>query len=694
MSRTLLLEIGTEEIPAGFMEKALADLKELAEKEFSQQRIAFGEVTTYGTPRRLTLLVKELAEKQADVEAEMKGPSKKAGLDGEGNYTKAALGFARGQGVNPEELFVREVNGVEYLFALKQEKGQATEELLPEMLPKLITAMNFPKSMRWGEFELRFVRPIRWLLALFGEKVVEFELTEIKSDRYTYGHRFLVKEPLLVNQPEEYLAVLEKGYVICDQAERKRIIWEQIVKLAGEEGGTVKEDEELLEEVTYLVEYPTALCGSFAGEYLELPVEVLITPMREHQRYFPVYSEDGKLLNKFITVRNGTTDFLDIVRQGNEKVLEARLADAKFFYQEDLKNPLANLLPKLEVITYQEDLGTIMAKVKRIEDLTIYLAEAIGAGQEEKAQALQVAKLAKADLVTSMVYEFPELQGIMGAYYARAHGEPEAICQGIKDHYLPKFAGDELPKGLAAWTVSIADKLDTIVGCFSVGIQPTGSQDPYALRRQALAICHMLLDKEAALTVQQLLEAAYQRLSQDITPKLTKEELIKDLKEFFFQRMRNILAERGHRFDVVEAVLAGNNTNLTKIVKWADALTGIRNEATFDNLLVGFNRASNLAKKGAQSGPVQEELLNESAELKLYQAFSQVKNKVEALVEQGEYIEALSQLAQLQEPIDQFFTEIMVMVEDERIRNNRLALLNSITHFVKDKVDLTKIVTD
>ncbi|MBS4026924.1 MAG: glycine--tRNA ligase subunit beta, partial [Clostridia bacterium] len=407
----------------------------------------------------------------------------------------------------------------------------------------------------------------------------------------------------------------------------------------------------------------------------------------------PVFDRQGKLVNKFITVRNGTADYLDIVRQGNERVLAARLADARFFYREDLKTPLEDLLPKLEVITYHEDIGTIMAKVRRIEDLTRYLAEAIGISQEEKEQALRVAKIAKADLVTSMVYEFPELQGIMGAYYARAHGEPEVICVGIIEHYLPKFPGDELPQGIAGWLVSMADKLDTIVGCFSVGIQPTGSQDPYALRRQALAICHMLLARATELTVDQLLEVAYDRLCQDINPKLPRETALKDLKEFFLQRMRNILTDKGHRYDVVEAVLAPGKTKLGNIVKWAEALTGFRRETTFNSLLTGFNRASNLAKKG-QGGLVREDLLQEAAETELYQAFLQVKSKVDLLVEQGEYMEALNRLAHLQEPIDRFFADIMVMVEDEEIKSNRLALLNSITQYVKDKVDLTRIVTD
>ncbi|MDW7674867.1 MAG: glycine--tRNA ligase subunit beta, partial [Bacillota bacterium] len=603
------------------------------------------------------------------------------------------LGFARGQGIEPEDIFIKELNGVEYLFALKKEKGKHTSEILPQLLPKLITSLTFPKSMRWGEFDLRFVRPIRWLVALFGQEIVDFEITNIKTDRYTYGHRFLVKEPLSINEPKDYLETLKKGFVIAEQTERRALIWQQILDLAKAEGGQVEQDEELLEEVTYLVEYPTALSGKFVAEYLELPKEVLITPMREHQRYFPVFNKEGKLLNKFITVRNGNKEHLDVVSKGNEKVLEARLADARFFYQEDIKNSLEQLLPKLEQITFQEELGTIMAKVKRIIDITDYLAKEIGVSEVEQEQALRVAKLAKADLVTNMVYEFPELQGIMGAYYARVHGEPEAICTGIREHYLPKFAGDQLPTEVPGWLVSMADKLDTIVGCFAVGIRPTGSQDPYALRRQALAICNMLLDREVQVTIEELLSAAYDRLAQDISPKMVKQELVAEVTEFFFQRMKNILGEEGHRYDVIDAVLATKKSNVTDIANWAKALTDSRNNPEFASLLIGFNRASNIVKKNP-GGQVQGEAFTEPAEIELFKAFNQVKEQVGQQVADKQFAEALVSLSKLQQPIDRFFNDIMVMVEDEQVKNNRLALLNSITDFVKEQVDLTKIVVD
>ncbi len=693
MARDLLLEIGTEEIPAGFMEKALADLRELTAKALSGERISYDSIEVYGTPRRLAFIVRAVAERQADVEEEMKGPSKKVGVDQTGNFTKAAEGFARGQGVEPSSLYFKELNGVEYIYALKKESGQATKNILTRVLPGIISGLSFPKTMRWGNYEMRFVRPIRWLVALYGQELIQFNITDITTAKYTYGHRFLAKEPLIIPEPSQYLEVLKSGFVIADQAERKKLIWQQILDLAAQEGGSVEEDLELLEEVNYLVEYPTPLCGSFADDYLNLPVEVLITPMREHQRYFPVFDKQGKLMNKFITVRNGNGEHLDTVRQGNEKVLAARLADAKFFYDEDLKNPLESLLPKLADITFQESLGTVLEKVNRVENLTKYLAERLAVDSKSRAQALRIARLAKADLVTNMVYEFPELQGIMGAYYATANGESAEISQGIKEHYYPRFAGDLLPQGIPGWLVSIADKLDTIVGCFGVGIQPTGSQDPYALRRQALAICHLLLQRKTEVTLAELLEAAYDNLSAKVQLKLRKAELIQEVSEFFFQRMRNILNDKGHRYDVIEAVLAPKNTDLINIIQWADALTKFRQEIGFNSLLTGFTRVSNLAKKGS-GGLVVAELLVEPAEHQLAQVLEVVTKQVDVLVADKQYLSALQELSKIQEPIDKFFNEIMVMVEDENIKLNRLALLNSITHLLIDKIDLTKIVVD
>lgn len=693
MARDLLLEIGTEEIPAGFMEKALEDLQQLTIKELTEQRIIWEQIDTYGTPRRLTIFIHNVAEKQADVEEEVKGPSKKVGVDAQGNFTKAAQGFARGQGIELEQTYFKEVNGVEYLFGLKKETGGETATLLPQLLPNIITNLTFPKTMRWGEHQMRFVRPIRWLLALYGEEVMEFELTGIASGAFTYGHRFLTDKPLSVNKPSDYLTVLENGYVIADQKRRRTIIWEQILQLAQDEGGQVKEDDQLLEEVTYLVEYPTALCGTFDEEYLKLPVEVLITSMREHQRYFPVFTKGGKLVNKFITVRNGNSEYIDTVRRGNEKVLAARLADAKFFYEEDLKIPLAERLNKLEDITFQESLGTVLAKVQRVTELTSYLADCLEISPQEKAEALKVASLAKTDLVTNMVYEFPELQGIMGAYYAAAHGESPAICEGIKEHYYPRFAGDVLPQGTAGLLVSMADKLDTIVGCFGVGIKPTGSQDPYGLRRQALAVSHLLLHKGWSVPLVQLLEATYHEIDKEIKLNIPKEKLIPEILEFFSQRIKNILADRGHRYDVIEAVIATGNINLIEMIQWAEALSEFRENPRFNSLLTGYNRASNLAKKGTETS-IQPELFVESAEIQLYNAYKEIKEQVNAAIEEKKYTKVLTELAHLQDPIDNFFNQIMVMVEDEKIKNNRLALLNSITDLIKGRIDLTKIVID
>lgn len=691
MAKDLLFEIGTEEIPAGFMKRALSDLSELADKKLGEARIKYEEINTYGTPRRLTLFIKALEERQEDIEEEVKGPSKKVAFDADGNPTKAAIGFAKSQGVSPEELTTKELKGTEYIYALKKESGQATEAILTELLPDIVTSMSFPKTMRWGDLDFKFVRPIHWLIALYGSERIGFELAGIKTDYYTRGHRFLSKEPIEISEPKDYFASLKDEYVIADQRERKEIIREQIDKLAASHGGRIQEDEELLEEINYLVEYPTALCGSFDESYLRLPKEVLITPMKEHQRYYPVLNEQGELMNKFITVRNGNSDYLDVVQRGNEKVLEARLADAKFFYDEDLKTKLEDQVKKLENVTFHEDIGTVKEKLNRMIDLTSYLAEKIGADKETKNTADRVARLAKGDLVTNMVYEFPELQGIMGAYYAKAHGESEEVCNGIREHYLPKSADDELPKTDAGWLVSFADKLDTIVDCFAIGIQPTGSQDPYALRRQSLAIIHLILDREVHLNLDEILTDAYDRLAKDIKPKIERPELVKVMTEFFYQRMRSVLDDKNHRYDVVDAVLASGNKDLLAIAKWADALSSFREDEQFQKLLIGFNRVANLAKKGNEV-QVAENLLTEDAEIKLYQQFVAARERANQLLEKGELVSVLKELAGLQPVIDSFFEDIMVMVEDEKIKNNRLALLENIKGFVVSMVDLTKIV--
>lgn len=693
MAKSFLLEIGTEEIPARFMGPALAQLKELAVRTLQQERIEYQAVNTYGTPRRLALLVEGMAEQQREGLQEIKGPSRKAAFDAQGKPTKAAEGFARSQGLEVSQLVLKETAGGEYLYALKKEAGRPTVEVLKKAAPGWIFGLTFPKPMRWAYSEMRFARPIRWLVALWGTEVVDFAIEGLTADRYTYGHRFLSRGPIPLDSPEEYLSKLEKHYVIVDPERRRQLVWEQVTRLAAQEGGKVEEDEELLEEVTQLLEYPTALCGRFDEKFLELPPEVLITPMREHQRYFPVLDQEGRLLPKFITVRNGTADHLDIVREGNEKVLRARLADARFFYAEDLKHPLEELVPKLEKVVFLENLGMMSDKVRRIREIVAHVAQWQGWEESRRKDADRAALLSKADLVTSMVYEFPELQGIMGREYALRGGEKPEVAQAIREHYQPRFSGDLLPSTELGVIVGIADRIDTLVGCFGIGIQPSGSQDPYALRRQALGICHLLLDKEIELPLDFLVGFAYDRYQgmPEVRLKLTREEVLAEVLEFFRQRLRNLLLERGITYDVADAALAAGFSSVPDLLRRAAAISRFRERSEFKDLITAYIRANNLSRF-AETEDVNPAVFSEPVEQKLWEALQQAEESVSRLLAEKKVEEALLGFAQLREPVAEFFDGVMVMVEDKPVKANRLALLRRITLLGRQIADFAKIV--
>jgi glycyl-tRNA synthetase beta chain len=691
MKRDLLFEIGTEEIPAKFMPGALAQLKELAEKNLTAERLTFDSLETLGTPRRLALIVNGLVEQQSDLVEEVKGPAKKAAFDVQGQATKAAEGFARGQGVAVADLFVKDTGAGEYIFASKKVTGRPTKELLPEFLTKLITGLNFPKPMRWADLEFRFARPIRWVVALFGEEVIDWEFIGLKAGRTSLGHRTLAKTTVEFNTPAEYQAKLKAAFVIVDQNERRRNIWEQIKAAATAEGGRVEENEDLLEEVTHIVEYPTALVGSFESKYLELPKEVVITPMREHQRYFPVYDAEGKLLNNFVTVRNGNAEHLDIVRSGNEKVLRARLADANFYYQEDLKTPFDQTIPRLGKIVFHEKLGTILEKVERVRKLGAFISQQLNLSEIATAELDRAIYLAKGDLVTMMVYDFPELQGVMGAHYAEKSGEKPAVAQAIFEHYLPRFAGDQLPDSQIGKVAAIADKLDSIVGAFAIGIQPTGSQDPYALRRQALGVCNIMLDGEYNVPMQDLIAAAYAPFAERVEVKLSLGDVQEQLGEFFQQRVRNILTDHGYRYDLIDAVLVQGANNPVESLLKAKALAIFKESEQFLAYTQAFIRANNLAKK-TEVFEVKEELCLELAEQELFKVLQQANIQAAPAIDNGAYSEALEAAVQLVKPIEEFFAKLMVMVEDENLRNNRLALLWQSTKLMGCAGDLSKLV--
>ena len=698
MKNSFLLEIGSEEIPARFIDPALQQMKNIAIGLLNEKRVHFHEVETFGTPRRLGLLVIGMSSLQELLLQEVKGPALKVAFTAMGEPTRAAEGFAKSQGVDIADLIVKPVGPVEYVFAVKKEEGRPTAEILGDMCLEIINSIHFPKPMRWGNLEVRFARPVRWLLALNGSEIVDFEYAGLKSGRVTYGHRFLSKGPIELASPEEYTEKLESAYVMADPAQRRRVIREQILAVAGAEGGAVEEDDELLDEVTNLVEWPTALCGRFDESFLRLPKEVLVTPMREHQRYFPVVDASGGLLPKFIAVRNGTADHLDIVRTGNEKVLRARLSDASFFWDEDLKTPLSGRVDELKKVVWQESLGTVYEKMQRITGLGRQLATLLNGGEEEVHTVERAGLLSKADLVTGMVYEFPELQGIMGREYALRNGEGQGVAEAVFEHYLPRFAGDRLPGTLPGMALSLAEKMDTLVGCFAIGIQPTGSQDPYALRRQALGICHMILEGELVLSLRDVTGRAYDGyVEQDhkggqggLT--VTREDVLAGLEDFFAQRLRGILAERGYAYDTMEAVLAAGVDDIYGVLERAGALAAFRQDDSFAAVLTAFSRAYNLAKKYDRTA-VDGALFESDAERQLYKAYIEVSGKVNGLLEVRDFAGALKVIGSLRTPVDFFFESIMVMVEDERIRDNRLALLKNVAGLATPIADLCKIVT-
>ncbi|HWT78079.1 MAG TPA: glycine--tRNA ligase subunit beta, partial [Candidatus Methylomirabilis sp.] len=568
MGKELLFEIGTEEIPSGYIPSAMKELEAAVGRLFREHRLNFSGMRALATPRRLTLVVDGLAERQTDIRREVVGPTRAVAFDAERKPTRAAEGFARAQGVPVERLEIRALDRGEYVVAIQEEKGASTTEVLVGLLPKLITSLSFPKFMRWGQGTFRFVRPIRWLLCLYGGKVIPLSIEGLKADAKTYGHRFLSPRGVRVRSFQEYLEKLEEKFVIVDPARRRDLVR----KLATEAADTVKGqpvlDDDLVEMVTHLVEFPTVICGSFKREYLELPREVIITPMREHQRYFPVVNARGDLLPHFVAISNMRAKDMELIRQGNERVLRARLKDAEFFYRDDRKLPLAERVPQLSHIIFQEKLGTVYDKVQRMARLAVQIAEQVDPAC--RATAERAALLCKADLATTLVKEFPNLQGTMGREYARLSGEPPEVCQAIGEHYLPRFAGDKLPQTNAGAVVGLADRLDSIVGCFGLGLMPTGSEDPYALRRAAQGVVQTILHRNFRASLGEMVDRAWQGFDGRLNRHADK--VRGDVLEFLRGRTQALLADRGLPPDVVESVLTAGSEDIVDAARRAEAL--------------------------------------------------------------------------------------------------------------------------
>ncbi|GKZ01929.1 glycine--tRNA ligase subunit beta [Paraclostridium bifermentans] len=686
MKNYLLFEIGVEELPARYVNSAMDQLKTNIVKSFNENRITFDEVNIYSTPRRLTVIVNNICEKQSDLEEEVKGPAKRIAVDAEGNYTKPLLGFMKSKGIKEEDLYFKQVGKEEYAFGKIKQDGQLTSEVLKSILPEAIKSMTFPKAMRWGGKNMRFIRPIRWMVCILNDSVLDIELEGIVSSNTTKGHRFLGESEFEVNTLNEYLTKLEENFVILNQDERKELIKKQCDDVAKSLGGEIEFDEELLEEVTHLVEYPTAFYGEFDEDYAKLPKEVVITPMKQHQRYFPVL-KDGKLLPNFIAVRNGDSHRIDNVKKGNEKVLEARLADALFFYKEDTKKSLESYIEKLKTVVFQAKLGTVYDKSLRIEKLANDILEKLNE-TDIKEDTLRAAKLCKADLVTGMVFEFTELQGVMGREYAKVSGENENVAEAIFEHYLPRFAGDILPATKSGIVLSIADKLDSIAGFFAIGIQPTGSQDPYALRRQALGIINILMDNNLDISLRELVSLTLDNYS---FIEFDKDEVLNQIMEFFKDRIKNLFRDLGIRYDVIDAILSSNIDDIADMYARAKDLNSWIDKGELVEMLTAFNRVATLAEK-AETNEVNINLMREEAEFNLYQQFQEISSNVEHLLANKEYTKALDAFASLRPAIDNMFDSVMIMDKDEAIKNNRLAILKQIYDIMLNICDLSKIV--
>lgn len=689
MAKDLLFEIGMEEIPARFIRNAMMQLQEKMAKWLQEARIEFNEINAYATPRRIAVLVRSVAAKQADIQEEAKGPSKKIALDENGEWSKAALGFARSQGVEPGVLVLREHAGAEYVFASKNSAGVETAALLSEGLSSIVSSMTFPKTMRWGSYDLKFVRPIRWMVALFGEEIISLEIADVRAGRVSKGHRFLGKDVEL-SAPSDYVDLLRSQFVYADVKEREQLIEQQINDLAQQKQWNISIKEDLLEEVLFLVEYPTVLYGTFNPEFLHIPQEVLITSMREHQRYFPVLDQEGNLLPYFVTVRNGNSLSLEQVAKGNEKVLRARLSDAKFFYEEDQKLSIDTALARLETIVFHEELGTVGDKVRRIRKIAKELGKILKVSKEDADLVERSAAICKFDLVMQMVYEFPELQGVMGEDYARKAGEKEQVAHAVLEHYQPRFSGDASPMSIVGSIISIADKIDTIAGCFSIGIIPTGSQDPYALRRQSAGIVQILFEHKLACTLTQLIDAAIQTHEKAGMLKRNADEIRKEIMDFFALRVKNVFPHP-IRYDVIDAVMAAGFDDVASVVNRGTALMNRVLQQDFKATVDSFTRVNNLAFK-AKSEDVDTSVFAEQEEHDLYVKWQHMHETYTKLMRNADQDEALAALSELKEPITRFFDAVMVMAEDEQVREARLGLLNLISTDLKRYADFQKIV--
>ena len=666
MAKDLLFEIGAEEIPAGFMPNILGQLKQLAETKLNDAHLPFESIETYGTPRRLALIVKGIADASAEISERHKGPSASIAYDADGNATKAAIGFARGKGLDVADLVVEDG----YIYAETKTAGVPAKDIVSEMLPQLITGLNFPKSMHWGDLDAKFVRPVRWLVALLDEEVIPVEFATVKSGNVTRGHRFLGADEITIKNAASYVDTLKENFVMVDQDARRELISKQLHDIAASKNASIVWDDDLLEEINYLVEWPTALCGGFEESYLALPDAAIITPMKDHQRYFPLVGQDGKLLPMFLTVRNGSDHSIEVVQAGNERVLRARLDDAKFFFNEDRKQPLIDRQDGLTKIVFQEGLGNLADKTERLLKLGRVFGEECGLHEDAAVVLERATELAKTDLTTGMVTEFTELQGVMGKEYALLDGESPEVAEAIFEQYLPRFAGDVLPQTEAGKVLSIIDKVDNIVATFSRGLIPTGSQDPYALRRQTIGILNILLGSDWNISLRPIFKASMELLNVAADK---QEELLNKVEEFFTLRLKNIFLDREVPHHVIDLLLSNNELSVADAEGLVNALLANRIDENVE-LVQAYTRMYNLVKDVEYTG-VNSDLLKEDAEKALFEAASKASEASLAAWEANDYTAVVAVPATLVPAINKFFEDVMVMDKDEAIKANRLQLV-------------------
>lgn len=689
MSAELLLEIGTEEIPSGYLEGGLKALKGLAEVCLRENRIhVAGDLYTYGTPRRLVLVGKEVADGQEDIVQEITGPPKRAAYDSEGHPTKAAIGFAKKYGLSVDELQCLETPKGEYLYVKRHIAGKPTGDVLAEFLPKLIADIPWPKSMRWGDFDSYFVRPVHWVLALFGGALIPFSVAGVRSETRTRGHRFISPQIREVDSLHDYLQKMRDASVIVDPKERAAEVERCVITEAKKVSGIPMKDPDLLATVTNLVEVPSAVCGSFDKAFLNLPDPVLITAMKEHQKYFSIRDNDGRLMPNFVAVNNTKARDETIVRKGHERVLRARLSDASFFFKEDRKRPLETRLEDLKKVIYQAELGTSFAKVERFTRLSEYLAREIAPKKIGKIRL--AARLCKCDLVTELVMEFPTLQGVMGEEYARLDGHPEEVCLAIREHYFPIRAGGNLPSSTIGSIVGLADRMDTIAGCFAIKLEPTGAADPFALRRHALAIIRILEKTAWDISLTEFISLSLDLLNKNI--EFDKEQVFKKITGFFRERYKNMMLRSGYESDLIEAIVTAGFDRISRLRLRTDQLRRFMEEfEEFQSLALTFKRISNILKKQDESMEVHPDLFQDPCELGLWETYQGLKDDVYKRLEERRYLEALHLMAGLKKPVDDFFDGVEIMTKDSpELRDNRLGILQSLSRFFLNIADFSK----